>query len=475
MNYYVAVDIGASSGRLLLAHKLNGKVMLKEVHRFKNGFKRENRHDRWQIDYLIREIFKGLEKIKLMGIKQVTLGIDTWAVDYVLIGDDGQRLCNPISYRDRRTLGSIEKLTRRYSKEFIYKKTGIQFLDFNTLYQLYEEDQDLLSRTDKILLVPDYLGYVLTGNSVAEVTNASTTQMLNLKEGLFDDHLLDQLKIRPSQFPNLVDAGTPLGKITDKWHRQYDIPECNVITVATHDTASAVVGTPGIGENWAFLSSGTWSLIGREVPTPENGKMAFDENYTNEWGAYGTYRFLKNIMGLWMIQQIKHEFNDRYSFQEMADLASQEEPFQQVIDVNDERFINPDNMCEALQSYCKDTNQTIPKSIGQLVNTVYSNLALEYANQIKKISIMTKSKITELNIVGGGSNVDYLNQLTSDLAGIKVIAGPGEATALGNILVQMITTHDVKNLEEGRELIRQSNELKVFTPQHQEQKLVNGG
>ncbi|SPC37993.1 rhamnulokinase [Latilactobacillus fuchuensis] len=465
MKTYIAVDIGASSGRLLLGQKKADQLVIEEVHRFENGFKKEGQHDCWQIDYLIQEIFTGLEKVKARGIKQVTLGIDTWAVDYVLVGDDGQKLSNPISYRDARTTETINKLTSRYSKAYIYEKTGIQFLNFNTLYQLYEEDRALLAKTDKILMVPDYLGYVLTGNSVTEVTNASTTQMLNLREGLFDQQLLEQLQVSQSQFPHLVDAGTYLGKITNKWHRQYDLPECDVITVATHDTASAVVGTPGQGDDWAFLSSGTWSLIGRELTVPENGPMAFKENYTNEWGAYGTYRFLKNIMGLWMVQQVRHDFDDQYSFAEMAQLASQEKPFRQLLDVNHQRFINPTNMTVAIQDYCRETNQIVPESIGQLVNAIYSNLALDYANQIGKLQTITKKPLHQLNIVGGGSNIAYLNQLTSNLAQIKVIAGPGEATALGNILVQMISTKEVADLAAGRALVQQSFALKTYLPE----------
>ncbi|MBA1393665.1 rhamnulokinase, partial [Lactobacillus sp. XV13L] len=284
-NTYVAVDIGASSGRLMLGQLRDGKLHLQEMHRFKNGFVKEAGHDRWQIDKLIHEIFIGLEKIKQAGFSQITLGIDTWAVDYVLVGNNGQKLQNPISYRDDRTQNSIAKLTSDLPKDYIYKKTGIQFLDFNTLYQLFEEDKELLAQTSKIMMIPDYIGYVLTGKAVTEVTNASTTQMLSLREGLFDHDLLKKVNVRSEQFPKLVDAGTVLGSLKASWYQQYDLPQTTVITVATHDTASAVVGTPGIGQHWAYLSSGTWSLLGCELNVPENGEQAYQENYTNEWGA----------------------------------------------------------------------------------------------------------------------------------------------------------------------------------------------
>lgn len=462
---YIAIDIGASSGRLMLGYLQNEQLKIQELHRFKNDFHKENERDCWDIDYLVQQILLGLEKAKAQGIDSATLGIDTWGVDYILVGDDGQKLADPVSYRDHRTQSAFNELTAQYSKDYIYEKTGIQFLNFNTLYQLYSENQKMLQATDKILMVPDYLGYVLTGNSVTEVTNASTTQMLNLREGLFDNHLLEKLKVSAHQFPHLVEAGTYLGKITNKWHRQYAIPECDVITVATHDTASAVVGTPGVGDKWAFLSSGTWSLIGRELNVPENGQAAFEQNYTNEWGAYGTYRFLKNIMGLWMVQRIKAELKNKYSFAEMAALAAKETPFQQFMDVNDDCFINPESMIQTIQDYCQRTGQKMPYSVGELVNAVYSNLALDYATQLGVLADITAKPVEQLNIVGGGSNVAYLNQLTSDLAQMPVVAGPGEATAIGNLIVQMISTHELQDVAAGRKVIQASFDLKTFTPQ----------
>ncbi|AVK64028.1 rhamnulokinase [Lactobacillus sp. CBA3606] len=465
MKSYIAVDIGASSGRLILGQPQDGKIVLQEVHRFSNGFSMHAGHDRWDVDHLIDEIFLGLEKVKQMGINEVKLGIDTWAVDYVLVGADGHKLEDPISYRDKRTHNAIQELTSDLPREYIYEKTGIQFQDFNTLYQLYKENRSLLLKSDKIMMMPDYLGYVLTGNAVTEITNASTTQMLNLRVGLFDKDLLDKVNVSQDQFPRLVESGSILGNVSYKWHKKYDIPEVEVITVATHDTASAVVGTPGKGDRWAFLSSGTWSLLGTELNVPENGLQAFRENYTNEWGAYGTYRFLKNIMGLWVAQCVRHELNDKYSFGELAALADKVKPFEQFIDINDDRFTNPNNMIEELQAYCRETNQKIPTTPGELFQAIYSNLSLFYANELAKLDEILGYHIDTLNIVGGGSNVALMNQLTSTLADVEVIAGPSEATAIGNIMVQMIAAEDVENINAGRRLIAKSFDLKRFRPE----------
>lgn len=259
-------------------------MSLKEMHRFSNGFTFKDGHDRWDIDHIIQEILVGLAKIKKQGYDNISLGIDTWAVYYVLVGNDGKKLADPISYRDARTSNAIKYLTAKVSKEKIYQKTGIQFLNFNTLYQLFEESKDMLAETDKIMMIPDYIGYVLTGKKVMEVTNASTTQMLSLREGLFDKSLLKEVNVSDKKFSKLVDPGTPLGKLDKSKFPEYDLPDTDIVTVATHDTASAVVGTPGLGPHWAYLSSGTWSLIGTELNVPENGPEAFKENYTNEWG-----------------------------------------------------------------------------------------------------------------------------------------------------------------------------------------------
>lgn len=465
MKNYIAVDIGASSGRLLHSKVVNGKLVIEEIHRFKNGFQRINHHDRWNIDALVREIFIGLEKAKTKGIDQTYLGIDTWAVDYVLLNDSQEKIADPISYRDKRTKNKIEQLTNQFSKESIYHKTGIQFLELNTLYQLFAEDKSVLRKADKLLFIPDYIGFVLTGNQVTEITNASTTQMLNLRSSSFDRELLDLVEVTQDLFAPLTDAGTFLGKIQNKWFEQYDIPEVEVITVASHDTASAVIGVPATAsDSWAYLSSGTWSLIGIETTNPVNTSKAFLNNFTNEWGAYGTYRFLKNIMGLWMVQEVKRVQNQELSFADMAKAADQYEYFTAIIDVNDTRFINPANMIGEIQQACRETLQPVPETIGEVVNCIYSSLAKSYQKELNHIEDIANRYIDQLYIIGGGSNVEALNQLTADLTKKTVYAGPNEATAIGNIIVQMVTTNELADIAEGRQLIRKSFEIKKFEP-----------
>ncbi|MGT2750519.1 rhamnulokinase [Streptococcus orisasini] len=463
MSYHVAVDIGASSGRVILANT-ESQLELTEVHRFKNGFSYNNGHDRWNVSLLIEEILKGLEKVKAAGVDTCTIGIDTWAVDYVLLDKEGQLLAEPVAYRDSRTQGVMDKIFTQLPKSEVYTKTGIQFLNFNTLYQLYAEDHDLIAKAKDILLVPDYIAYCLTGKKVGEVTNLSTTQYLNIHTRNYDKDLLDIVGVSLDQLPSLLETGSVIGELLPDLYRSYDLPQATVIAVATHDTGSAVVGVPATTDNWAYLSSGTWSLIGVENTQPITSKEAFKENYTNEWGAYKTYRFLKNITGMWAVQEIARMLDYRYSFAEMAEQAYQVEPFLQYVNLNDDRFTNPNNMIAEIQAYCRESNQVIPETVGELVMCVYSNLALAYAHEWKILERLTGRQLDVLHIVGGGSNVKLLNQLTSDVIGKPVIAGPAEATAMGNIMVQMISSGELNDLTEARHWLAQNQELECFEP-----------
>lgn len=471
MSYHIAVDIGASSGRLILAtyhddhHDQN--ILFEEIHRFNNGFSLVDGHERWNITELCHEVLTGLQLAKKRGIEQCTVGIDTWAVDYVLLDEKGQLIAEPIAYRDNRTNNAMNEFEQFISKENIYQKTGIQFLNFNTLYQLFKESPKSLSKAKHLLFIPDYLGYVLTGRKVGEKSNVSSSQFLNLDTGTYDKELLDKANVPISILPELVDSGTTLGPLKTSLKETGLYPACEVIAVATHDTASAVVGIPVVESsgNWAYLSSGTWSLIGVELTEPINGPEALEANYTNEWGAEHTYRFLKNITGMWSVQEIARMINYELSYAEMAKAASQVEPFQQFIDLNDERFTNPDNMIEAIRSYCRETNQIVPQTVGELVMAVYSNLALSYAYEMGRIERLTGTKLDTLHVVGGGSNVQLLNQLTADLLGIPLLAGPGEGTAIGNILIQMINQKVFDNLAEARQFLATQIEVKTYTPQ----------
>lgn len=463
MTYHVAIDIGASSGRVILAETAES-IEIREIHRFKNGFTKRNGHDRWNINHLIDEILLGLEKVKSCGVDTCTIGIDTWAVDYALLDENDDLLADPIAYRDARTKGVMTKVFEKISKDEIYQKTGIQFLNFNTLYQLCAEDRELLAKTKTILMIPDYIAYRLTGKKVGEVTNASTTQYLNIHSRSYDKDLLDLTGVDSGKLPKLIETGEVIGKLSSDLYAKYDLPEATVVAVATHDTASAVVGVPAVNKNWAYLSSGTWSLIGVENHDSLLSQAALEHNYTNEWGAYKTYRFLKNITGMWAVQEIARMLDYQYSFAEMAEQAYQVEPFLQYVNLNDERFTNPDNMITEIQDYCRESHQIVPKNVGELVMCVYSNLALAYAHEWTVLEKLLGHKLDVLHIVGGGSHVKLLNQLTADVIGKPVVAGPGEATALGNIMVQMISSGELHDLKEAREWLSKQGTFERYEP-----------
>ncbi|OJG47149.1 rhamnulokinase [Enterococcus hermanniensis] len=441
------------------------KISLEEVHRFKNGFSTIEGTDCWDTDHLIKEILLGLEKIKKQGIDTCYVGIDTWGVDYCLLDSESQALKRPVSYRDKRTNKAMEEFDSEFSLRQLYEKTGIQLQPFNTVFQLLKEETEKLAQTNKLLLMPDYLGYVLTGKAVLEKTNASTMQLMNLQTRKLDETILEAIKVDQAIFPKMVEPGSILGSILKEKFPEYELPDATFISIASHDTASAVVGTPGKGENWAYISSGTWSLMGVEMEQGISTPAAFDANFTNEWGVQGTIRFLKNIMGMWLIQEVARIQEYQYSYPELAELASKEEAFVSLIDVNDARFMNPKNMIEAIQSYCQEFNQKVPQTAGELARCIYDSLALCYAVELENLEAITGKTITQLHIVGGGSNNDFLNQLTADACGINVLAGPGEATAIGNIIVQMVATNGFGTLAAGREGIKKSFPLKEFVPQ----------
>lgn len=467
---YLAIDIGASSGRLIHAN-LNelGRFDLQEVHRFKNGFEKIDGVAKWPLTHLVTEILKGLEKAKQQGIAECYVGIDTWGVDYGLLDVDGHLIDAPTSYRDERTKEAIPQFEQNMPLDELYQKTGIQMQPFNTVFQLLVEEKETLINAHRLLLMPDLLGYLFTGEAVTEKTNASTMQLLNLETRKWDSDILAVLGIDASLFPRITELGQILGELQTAQFPTYDLPKATFITIASHDTASAVVGTPATGKDWAYISSGTWSLMGVEIPEGISTKEAFEANFTNEWGVQGTIRFLKNIMGMWLIQEVARLQDGAYSFAELAELAEQEAPFQQLINVNDPRFLNPQNMIQELQDYCKETNQSIPQPPGQLARCIYDNLALCYAVELENLARITGIEFHHLHIVGGGSNNTFLNQLTADICNIEVEAGPDEATAIGNLMVQMIATNGYGTLQLAREAIRDSVSLATFHPRHTEE------
>lgn len=467
MTYHIAVDIGASSGRLVLGGIQDGSLALEELHRFPNAFlKKEDGSFRWDIDELLRQILAGLHKAKESGVGSCTLGIDTWGVDYALIAADGTRVEEVYSYRDHRTDRAMAALAERIPPEAVYAKTGIQQLPFNTLYQLSVHDPGALAKAERILLVPDYLYYRLTGMLMNESTNASTTQLLNLETRDFDADLLALLGLRREQFAALAEPGTEIGPILPELVREYDLPQCRLIAAATHDTASAVLGAPLSGERTtAFLSSGTWSLIGLELDRPVGTPAAREANYTNEWGAYGTFRFLKNVMGMWLVQEVRRLLDNRCSFAELVQLAEGCVGFRSLIPCSDERFLSPDDMIGEVRAACAETGQPVPQTPGELARCIYDSLALSYRSCMEELEALTGERIETLRIVGGGAHNRLLCQLTADVLGKDVSAGPTESTALGNLAVQMISAGVLPDIREARELIGRSFPAETYRPQ----------
>lgn len=459
----IAVDIGASSGRLISSHFENGKLELQEIHRFKNQMYVKANHYYWDIDALFEEILSGLAKINF---PYDSIGIDTWAVDYVLIDENGERLSDVFAYRDHRTDGTIEKIDQLYQKSNIYKKTGIQFLPFNTLYQLYEHAQEYpehFKKASKILFIPDYLNYRLTGHMTNEFTNSTTTQLLNIHTKTWDKELIALTQVPHSLFSKVIFPGTIIGNLKQEFlHNQTLRPQ--IIAPGTHDTASAIAAVPALEKDFAYISSGTWSLMGIESKTPICTEKSLEYNFTNEGGVFDTVRVLKNIMGLWLIQEVKKHYNDLYSFTELVDLALTCEPFRYLINPNHSRFMNPPNMIEEIQAYCQETHQGIPAEPGEISRCIFESLAFQYRDVLEKLCEISSKTLNKIYIVGGGCQNEFLNQLCADLTLCTVFAGPVEATAIGNVLLQHITLGDISTLEEGRKIILHSFENKTFKP-----------
>ena len=466
--HHLAIDIGASSGRIVHGQLQNNKLVLQEIHRFPNRFSTINGQSLWDIPEIFNQILIGLQKAKHLGINTCTLGIDTWAVDYVLLDKSDTLLSPAFSYRDERTKSTLEKVFKKLDSHTLYSKTGIQIMPINTLFQLYEDANRYKATT--VLLIPDYLNYLLTGIKTMEITNASTTQLLNIHTRDFDEELLQLLNMDRNQFPNLIEAGTVIGQLLQENFPTFDLPEATVIAVASHDTASAVLGSPSEHTSWAYLSSGTWSLVGVELQSPIVTEQSFKENYTNEYGALSTFRFLKNVMGLWIIQEVQRLLPRSYSFAELSDLA-RNYPCQQFINFNDQRFLNPTNMIEEIQQYCSDTNQYVPTSPGEIAAAVYHNLAILIAFHLNHIEEISKQSIDYLYIVGGGSNNKFLNECITTYSQRTVYAGPSEATAIGNLLLQLLVTKKINSLQEGRSIIHNSFIIECYKPtpfNHQE-------
>ena len=454
----LAVDLGAESGRVMAVHFDGQNLSLEELHRFNNPLTTIQGTIHWDFLHLWREITAGIEAGK--SLKPASLGIDTWGVDFVLLYKQGRLIGNPVNYRDPRTDGMREKVFAKVPKEEVFAQTGSQFLQLNSLYQmmsLVDSNAPQLEIADKFLMVPDLLNYWLTGVKVCEFSNATTTQMFNPLTGNWAVNMLDRLDIPTDIFPEIVNPGTQLG--------QYDgIP---VIAPACHDTASAVAAVPASSEDYAYISSGTWSLVGLENRDAILSEAALAANATNEGGVYGTWRFLKNVMGLWILQQCRATWaaqgND-YSYSQLVEMAEQTSTDWAPFDVDDNRLLPPGDHPAIIQSIYAEQGKPVPQTVGEIVRCVLESLAHTYRGVIDELAALSNKKVAAIHIVGGGSQNRLLNQLTADVSGIPVISGPIEATVIGNALVQLITLGEVKDLAEGRALIADSFSQQRFEP-----------
>lgn len=458
MKYYLAVDIGASSGRHILCYIENKKIVLEEVYRFDNNVVLKDGHYCWDIDYLFKSIINGIKECVKLHKIPVSMSIDTWAVDYILLDKDNQRLTDVYAYRDSKNDKGVQKVQNKISMEVLYQKTGIQFQKFNTIYQLNSYEDDVFNKAVDYLMVPDYFNYLLTGKKVNEYTNMSTTQLLDINTNELDKDLLKKANIPEHIFQKMVMPSYRLGRLTKDIQK---ITGCDldVIVCATHDTGSAYMAS--IEENSIILSSGTWSLLGIETKKAYVSAQTRIANFTNEGGYDYCYRFLKNIMGLWIIQEVSRNLGGQYSFAKLVEEARRD-PFNGIFDVNDDRFLKPDSMILEIKKYFEERHEEAPQRVGEIAYCVYNSLAHCYNEAIEELETITHKKYSTINIIGGGCQNELLNEMIAEVTGKKVVAGPIEATALGNILSQLLADGVIKDLKAGRQMIRESFEIKEY-------------
>ncbi|MGI9036661.1 MAG: rhamnulokinase [Pyrinomonadaceae bacterium] len=466
---YIAVDLGAGSGRVFLAGFDENEFTLEEIRRFQYPPNEENGFLRWDFKLIFEEIKKGLrqagERAEVLKREIYSLGVDSWAVDYGLLDGNRNLLENPICYRDGRTNGAMEKVFAKISRAEIFDKTGIQFLNFNTLYQLFSENETL-RKADKLLLLPDLINYFLTGKVFCEYTNATTTQFLNAATKNWDFEIFEKLNLPQNLLPEIIAAGTDLGFLKADVADELNLKNVRVVAPATHDAASAVVGAP-LEKNQAYISSGTWSLVGVERGEVLINAGVAKNNFTNEGGAFGTIRFLKNVMGLWIFESCRKEWKQRgieTNYENLLREVGQIKEFCGFIYPDDKRFLNPPNMSQAIAEQLRETGQNSGENPMIVTKIILDSLAFRYASVIETIENLTNEKIAGVQIVGGGGRNNYLNQMTADASGLCVQAGLFEATVTGNVLVQAISAGRFSNLSEARKYVAKNVNLKSFEP-----------
>jgi rhamnulokinase len=477
--FFFSVDLGATSGRTIIGQIHDGKFELEEVTRFPNNLIVQGGHYYWDIYALYFEIIKGLKEVARRGLEITSIGIDTWGVDFVFIGEDNAILRNPRAYRDPITFEAMDDYLKNVvSKNEVYDITGIQFLNFNTLYQLYamrKEDNSAFRHAKKILFVPDALSWMLTGEEVCEYTVASTSQLLDPRSKELDGRLLASIGVPREMFGRMVMPGDQIGVLTEEVQKLTGLGAVPVIAVAGHDTASAVAAVPAKDEQFAYLSSGTWSLMGIETKDAIINDLSYERNFTNEGGIEGTTRFLKNICGMWLYERcrlewatsVQYKFAAAMSHPELQGTAMKVEAFRSIINPDDQLFAAPSSMIEAIQQYCRQTNQPIPQTPAEICRCIFDSLALRYRQVYLWLQEFAPFNIDVLHIIGGGSLNKYLNQFTANATGATVLAGPQEGTAIGNIMLQAKAAGLVKDIWEMRRLIANSLDLVRYEPEDQ--------
>ena len=469
-HHFLGFDLGAESGRTILGTLEQGRIIARELTRFPNGPVRVRGHLHWNIPKLFEEVKKGMKTCsQAASVRPESLAVDTWGVDFGLLAEDGSILGLPSAYRDIRTKGAMEEFFRRVPKEKIYQWTGIQFMPFNTLFQLYamvRERSPLLQKAAGLLFMPDLFTYLLTGKKKNEFTIASTSQLLDPRRRTWKKELFAALEIPLALMQDILSPGAVVGELSGEVARETGLAGTSVVATASHDTAAAVAAVPASGNKWAYISSGTWSLLGREAAQPIITEKALEFNFTNEGGVEGTTRFLKNITGLWLLHQCRKEWAPKkdVTYKELARRAEEAPPFRAFIDPDWPDFLSPPSMPAAIRRFCQRTRQAVPRTVAEISRCILESLALKYRFTLNELRRLLSTPIEKIHVIGGGSQNQLLCQWTADATGLPVVAGPAEATAIGNIMVQALALGYVKSLAEIRNTIRNSVALKSYEP-----------
>jgi rhamnulokinase len=467
---YLAVDLGAESGRTIVGALDHERLTLKETHRFPNGPVRLNDGLHWNVLRLWDEIKAGIASTVRSGVKLDGIGLDTWGVDFALLDRNYSLLSNPFHYRDARTDGMLEEAFRRMGRAEIFSNTGIQFMQINTLYQLLAmsvQQSPLFDVAKTFVTIPDLFNYWLSGEISNEFTNATTTQCLDPRTRAWASCVLEAMKIPTQLFQPVTDSGTALGELLPHVAEETGAGGVRIVVPACHDTGSAVVAVPAQNQYFAWISSGTWSIMGAEVGEPVLTEKALEYNFTNEGGVFGTWRFSKNIMGLWLVQECKRTWahqGDDLSYDEITRLASEAKPFLAVVDPDDNHFLHPSDMPERIRKYCIETNQPVPRSPGEVIRVALEGIALKYRWILERLEELVAKQFAPIHIIGGGTKNRLLNQFTANATNRVVLTGPVEATAIGNVLMQAISLKDLDSLTDARTVVRASFEVEEFHP-----------